>query len=199
MKKTFYLMRHGQTLFNIRRKIQGACDSPLTEVGIKQALIAKKYFDNLDIDHFYCSTAERASDTLELIIGDQPYTRLKALKERDHGTFEGESEDLNPPPAAGYDNVLPFYGGETTEQIIDRAANACIEFMEKEDHQNVLAVSHAGTCMTLLRHFLNEETDPKPKYFPDGFINCTVLKFGYENKTFTLEEIITHDFSEIME
>ena len=34
MKKTFYLMRHGQTLFNVRRKIQGACDSPLTEQGI---------------------------------------------------------------------------------------------------------------------------------------------------------------------
>ncbi|PET75326.1 hypothetical protein CN514_04190 [Bacillus sp. AFS001701] len=30
MKKTFYLMRHGQTLFNKRRKIQGWCDSPLT-------------------------------------------------------------------------------------------------------------------------------------------------------------------------
>ncbi|HQZ20610.1 MAG TPA: histidine phosphatase family protein, partial [Trichococcus flocculiformis] len=28
MKKTLYLMRHGQTLFNVRRKIQGACDSP---------------------------------------------------------------------------------------------------------------------------------------------------------------------------
>ena len=31
MKKTLYLMRHGQTLFNVEHKIQGWCDSPLTE------------------------------------------------------------------------------------------------------------------------------------------------------------------------
>ncbi|WRK52458.1 histidine phosphatase family protein [Coprobacillaceae bacterium CR2/5/TPMF4] len=30
--KDLYLMRHGETLFNQRRKIQGWCDSPLTEV-----------------------------------------------------------------------------------------------------------------------------------------------------------------------
>ncbi len=34
MKKTLYLMRHGQTLFNLRKKIQGSCDSPLTAEGI---------------------------------------------------------------------------------------------------------------------------------------------------------------------
>ena len=48
MKKTFYLMRHGQTLFNLRRKIQGACDSPLTELGIKQARTAGEYFNVFD-------------------------------------------------------------------------------------------------------------------------------------------------------
>lgn len=30
MMKTLYLVRHGQTLFNARHKIQGWCDSPLT-------------------------------------------------------------------------------------------------------------------------------------------------------------------------
>lgn len=40
MKKTLYLMRHGQTLFNLQKKIQGWCDAPLTEFGIKQAQVA---------------------------------------------------------------------------------------------------------------------------------------------------------------
>lgn len=31
--KDLYIMRHGQTLFNVRGKIQGWCDSPLTEEG----------------------------------------------------------------------------------------------------------------------------------------------------------------------
>ena len=37
MKKIFYIMRHGQTLFNVRKKIQGFCDSPLTDLDIEQA------------------------------------------------------------------------------------------------------------------------------------------------------------------
>ena len=112
MKKDLYLMRHGQTLFNVRRKIQGWCDSPLTELGKQQALKAKeilKYF----FDHFYSSTSERCCDTIELIIGDQYYKRLKGLKERNFGIFEGESEDLNPNfDDFGYDDLFPHYGGE---------------------------------------------------------------------------------------
>lgn len=37
MSKTLYLMRHGQTMFNLRGKVQGASDSPLTSLGISQA------------------------------------------------------------------------------------------------------------------------------------------------------------------
>ena len=91
-------MRHGQTLFNVYRRIQGWCDSPLTEVGINQAIAARKLIEGINFDHYYCSTAERASDTLELVTeGKVPYTRLKGLKERYFGVFEGQSEDLNPP------------------------------------------------------------------------------------------------------
>ena len=35
--KHLYLLRHGETLFNLRHKIQGWCDSPLTEEDIAQA------------------------------------------------------------------------------------------------------------------------------------------------------------------
>ena len=90
MKKTLYIMRHGETLFNVQKKIQGWCDSPLTEKGIQQAKVAGQYFrDNkIQFDAAYCSTAERASDTLELVT-DMPYTRLKGLKELSFGVFEG--------------------------------------------------------------------------------------------------------------
>ena len=49
MKKTLYLMRHGQTLFNLQHKIQGWCDAPLTQLGIEQAKIAGKYFKEIII------------------------------------------------------------------------------------------------------------------------------------------------------
>lgn len=44
MTKTLYLMRHGQTLFNKRHRIQGWCDAPLTDLGVYQAQVAGYYF-----------------------------------------------------------------------------------------------------------------------------------------------------------
>lgn len=78
--KTLYLMRHGETMFNVQGKIQGWCDSPLTIYGKQQALKVKEYFENHSIvfDKAYCSTSERCSDTLELIT-DMPYVRLKEV------------------------------------------------------------------------------------------------------------------------
>ena len=97
MVKHLYLMRHGETLFNVYRRIQGWCDSPLTELGIQQAIAARNNIKDIPFDHYYCSTAERAIDTLELVTENKvPYTRLKGLKERYFGVFEGQSEDLLP-------------------------------------------------------------------------------------------------------
>lgn len=49
MVKTFYLMRHGQTRFNVQGRIQGACDSPLTDEGLNKlrqqdGILSKKGF-----------------------------------------------------------------------------------------------------------------------------------------------------------
>ena len=78
-KKTLYIMRHGQTLFNLQHKIQGWCDSPLTPLGIRQAEAAKEYVDGIHetFDHAYSSTSERACDTLEIVLGsDASYQRV---------------------------------------------------------------------------------------------------------------------------
>ena len=112
MIKHLYLMRHGQTLFNIYRRIQGWCDSPLTEVGINQAIAARKLIEGIPFDHYYSSTSERAIDTLELVTeGKVSYTRLKGLKERYFGVFEGQSEDLLP-TTKYFDEVFPIFNGE---------------------------------------------------------------------------------------
>lgn len=193
MKKTLYLMRHGQTLFNSRHKIQGWCDSPLTELGIKQAEIAREYFkmNNIVFDHAYCSTSERASDTLE-IVTNLPYVRLKGLKEWNFGTFEGESEDLN--PALPYNDFFVQFGGEDQKELQERMAATCQTIME-EDNEVVLAVSHGGSCRNFMRVW--EHTSSITQQARIG--NCCILKFEYENKEFKLVEIINHDFSHLSE
>ncbi len=183
--KDLYLMRHGQTLFNVLKKIQGWCDSPLTEDGIKQALAAKELLKDIPFDHYYSSTAERSCDTIELIT-DKPYTRVKGIKERYFSVFEGESESLNPPHDQ-YDSFFPLVGGETGKDVENRMVTTLTNIMNKDDHQCVLAVSHAGACMAFLGAWCDAR---KIMDQYGGFPNCSILHFKYDGNKFMLEEVM---------
>lgn len=126
MQKTFYLMRHGQTLFNVQGRIQGACDSPLTELGIAQAKAARDYFEQEGIrfDSIYSSTQERACDTAELVTGRKDYIRLKGLKEWNFGSFEAHQEY----------SILPYIKKMVPAIVItllDMAANQMLRFINE--------------------------------------------------------------------
>ena len=192
MAKTLYLMRHGQTLFNQRHKIQGWCDAPLTPLGIYQAQTAGRYFREAGIvfDAAYSSTSERACDTLELVTeGRMPYTRVKGLKEWNFGRFEGESEDLNPP--LPYGDFFVTYGGESQAQIRERLAATILQLMQETPGQSVLMVSHGGA----IRNFANVWQDYWRTEISTRMTNCCVLKFTFEDDQFYLEEVVNHDFS----
>lgn len=85
-----YLMRHGETLFNTQKRVQGWCDSPLTENGIWQAEEAKQYFakKGISFDAVYSSTQERATDTAKIVAPEYTVTQLKGIKEMNFGSFE---------------------------------------------------------------------------------------------------------------
>lgn len=191
MKKIVYLVRHGQTLFNARKKIQGWCDSPLTELGVQQARVVGDYFHKQGIvfDHAYSSTSERCCDTLELIT-NMPYTRLKGLKEWNFGRFEGESEDLNPP--IPYEDFFVAYGGESQEDVQKRMGQTLQNIMSQEYHQNVLVVSHGAS----IRNFLRIWEQNNKIELQGRITNGCVLKFEYENNEFTLVDIIYCDIKE---
>ena len=194
MAKTLYLMRHGQTLFNLLGKIQGGCDSPLTKEGIRQATIAKEYFDknHIRIDSFYSSTQERACDTLEIIAGHKNYTRLKGIKEWYFGLFEGESERLNPkrkPGQTSYGDAFVPYGGESDRDVQNRMITTLTDVMNNDPGEAVLAVSHGGAMFVFIQAWLEFE-----KVSNISFSNCCILKFSFENNTFTFIEAISHEF-----
>ncbi len=190
MTKTVYLMRHGETFFNQQKKIQGWCDSPLTDKGKNQAIIAGQYFteNNISIESAYSSTSERACDTLELVT-NRDYKRIKGLKEWNFGVFEAEHEYLNPPLPYG-DFFVP-YGGEGELQFRERVAKTLYKIMEEEEKQTVLVVSHGAACRQFMRSWAHtSKVDQKE---PLG--NCCILKFEFTDKSFKLLEIINHDFS----
>lgn len=187
MIKKLVLMRHGQTLFNLRGKFQGVVDSPLTPLGIQQAKTVKPYLDDLPFrfDHAYSSSSERACDTLE-IVTNLPYIRLKGLKEWNFGILEGEPEYLHP-PFDQYDEYFSTHDGEGRMEVFNRINSTLCSIMEKEDHCNVIAASH-GLAM---REFVTYWTKDNPSLVPSRFANCIIFIFDYdtETKTFTLIDV----------
>lgn len=184
--KTLYLMRHGETMFNVQHKIQGCCDSPLTKTGKQQAIKAGQYFkdNHITFDHAYSSTSERCCDTLELVT-DMPYIRLKGLKEQFYGELEGESERLNRHlTPKDCETFYLQYGGESSNTTRDRMIKTLTDIMEHDDHQSVLAVSHSGACF----NFLRGVQDPMEE-LKKGFGNCCIFVYDFDG-SFHLREVI---------
>lgn len=193
-KKTVYFVRHGETLFNSLGKIQGSCDSPLTELGIKQAQVAKQYFEenNITFDSAFSSTQERASDTLELIT-DQPYTRLKGIKEWGFGTYEAFPAHLV--PRDQFENYFVQFGGEGQDDVVQRLEQAVHSIVNQDSGDSILVVSHGVTLKVFYE--LWKEYNSVSEAYEGPFPNCVILKYEYEEEEeiFTLVDIIEHDFT----
>lgn len=62
-----YISRHGQTLFNYLERVQGWCDSPLTDLGVKQGKQLGKHLAGVKLDAVFSSDLARAVKTAEFI------------------------------------------------------------------------------------------------------------------------------------
>lgn len=91
----FSVVRHGQTLFNVLQKVQGWCDSPLTERGIADARILGKKLASVSFEAAYSSDSGRAVATLGEVLrfndaAPKPHSDQR-LREWCYGDLEGES------------------------------------------------------------------------------------------------------------
>lgn len=143
MAINLYLVRHGQTMFNKEHRMQGSCDSALTSLGIKQVEALRDYFteNGVAFDRAYCSTQERASDTLEIITGpEMEYTRLKELKEKNYGIFEGRSVLWWPFSKIASSSV------ENNRDVFDRMELGMnLVLRDAQDGDNILVVGHGDS------------------------------------------------------
>lgn len=183
--KTIYLMRHGQTLFNVMDVNQGQCDSPLTEQGINQAKNVGAWFQNhgITFDTVYCSTAERACDTAELVSGGMPYQRLKGLKEIFLGTKEASPNSQNPPYP--YGDFFVQYGGESLEAVTKRIYGIMKDIAEADNGDTILVVSHGLAIKRFLEAISYAKEEDK------GVLgNCGIVQLHYEDGNFTVEQVV---------
>ncbi|MDO4416497.1 MAG: histidine phosphatase family protein [Erysipelotrichaceae bacterium] len=193
--KTLYLMRHGQTMFNVAHKIQGWCDAPLTDLGRAQAEVAGQWFRdrNITFDYAYSSTSERAADTLEIVTGGQmPYERIRGLKEWFFGKLEGHDESLN--PSFPYGDQFKQYGGEGELEFQTRFSETVRTLMNySADNTTTLIVAHGAA----LGQFFNRWQDYSLAERRRGIGNCAIYRYSFDGVVFICEEIVIHDFSSL--
>lgn len=215
MYKCLYLVRHGQTVFNTQRIIQGRSDSPLTELGCNQARAAATWLreHGVRFDAAFSSLAERACDTTEIIWAGA-YTRLRDLRERAFGELEGTDVAALPKPMGDYPAQ---FGGESQGQLEARISGALTGVMRGEsggvpgrsdkpgescsveprsvdepESGNVLVVSHGAAC----KGFAHVWEARAQAQIPDPFPNCEILVFEFDPEgcngsgSFTLVEAI---------
>lgn len=184
MKTEFYIVRHGQTLFNVKTYYQGWCDSPLTKKGIQEAKLVREGLKDIDFVYAVSSSSERAMDTLHYIIEDRsiPSSWDKGLREMYFGDLEG-SYVPDTKPSAEIDWIgYAYCGGENRDDAYERFKKT----LEKYAYDgNVLVVTHGAVIARMIQHFDSkawEERKAPVELVP----NCSLTRVRYEDGQFTL-------------
>lgn len=153
------VVRHGQTLWNLQRKYQGHSDIALSDTGLKQAEAVAERLAAETIDAVYASDLSRAFKTAECIAAKHNLTVnvVPELREIKFGDWEGLTyEEISErwPGLLGKlwttPDELQIPGGETFQQLKERAYAAIKKIVADHPDQTVAVVAHGGTIGTIL-------------------------------------------------
>lgn len=151
-----YLVRHGQTDWNLKHKIQGsAADIPLNAAGREQAAARAAAFDGAHFDAVITSPLSRAVETGKIIAQDaevDAFCTDARLAERDFGPMDGV--------CCGKHKLdfyfQPFDGAEPMAHVAARVG-AALENIAETYTGDVLVVSHGAACGSWLRGQLGSD------------------------------------------
>ena len=157
-----YLVRHGETDWNLARRIQGSTDIPLNDTGRLQAERTGRLLARRSWDGMASSPLSRAFETGVIIadaVGIDPSRIhvLDALAERRYGEAEGldDRELLRLFPG---DTAVP--GRERREDVAARVIPALVELAQRHEQERdasagdarLIVTTHGGVIRTVLNH-----------------------------------------------
>lgn len=218
MDVTFYITRHGQTVYNVASRVQGWCDSQLTDEGIRVARKLGEGFANVEFAQAFCSDAGRAVQTLNTVLAARSKANPAAqlphihvpdprLREWCYGNLEaGPGEELHAALARGFGEDLPFdelnrrlpqVAGVLADQDTTGRAERFDQVRERltsffnDAGQQALAAG-GGNVLVVTHSFVVRSVmyllDPSRVNDPLKIKNASVTQVTYDGETFTLGE-----------
>lgn len=182
--KRLYLLRHGQTEFNVKKLVQGRCNSPLTDLGRQQAKMAAAWLKAHDVvpDKVVSSPLGRAMDTASLVAAellgpDADIEPCEGLIERCYGTFEEGPHDALPTDVWDPGEDLAPFGGEGSRALQERMVATLTNLMNAKDTATLLAVSHGSAS----RQFI-KAASPEGFELPAKLPNCAIMIFNFDEQ-----------------
>lgn len=171
-----YLVRQGETDWNLLKKFNGCTDTELNQTGIKQAKLQAENLKSVSFDACFCSPQKRARQTCEII-----YKGMNVFDDRlteiNCGEFEGTEETLESLKLFWQAIISGNKGTESFEEFMRRNCNFCNMIREDYKGKNVLIVTHAANARVINYYF-----NGKPKDY--DFSKAVAQKGGlltYEN------------------
>ncbi|MBP5383743.1 MAG: histidine phosphatase family protein [Lachnospiraceae bacterium] len=177
-----YLMRHGLTDWNVKKKIQGRTDVELNETGRQMAQDARKRYGDLHFDICFCSPLVRARETAEIFLKDSgtPIIPDERLMEMSFGICEGEEHAFSNPESLLYPlfqdpvNYRKVEGGESFEDLFARTGDFLEEaaYPAEREGKTVLIVAHGAAITSMICRVRNI---PLEHYWDVLCANCELV------------------------
>ena len=172
MKSKLYLIRHGQSIYNLENRFTGWKDVDLTELGTSQAKEAAKLLQDESFDLAFTSNLYRAQKTLDIILGELNMSldviKNEALNERDYGDLVGQNKS-EAAEKFGEKQVqiwrrsfdTPPPGGESLKMTLERTLpyfNSDIK-PHLSDGKNIILSAHGNSIRSIVMDLFNYSSD----------------------------------------
>jgi len=146
-----YLVRHGQTAWNVGEIFRGRADIPLDETGKQEVHLAGEALKNEALHAVYSSPLSRSMETAENIakFHNIPVTPFEAIIDISYGEWEGlenqEVKEKYPELHALWQrepHKIKFPGGESLDEVRSRTMKGVEDLLAKHKDENFVLVAH---------------------------------------------------------
>lgn len=176
------LIRHGETVENQNRIVQGQLPGQLTPKGKHQARQAGEELASERFDYIYCSDLRRCQQTATYIREHHPETPWEchqALREFNYGVYQGTSNagmDWDAIKLAALEERVPR--GESWADVTLRIQEFLRDAYQRHANQHLLLVTHGGPIRVIQSQL---EGIPLESLLNNMLPNCGVLRYEMDS------------------